>query len=151
MLLPAFHPPCRQARSRSMAVPFLKRRLAHSLPPPPKQLLKAIRLREVGTTQLVVPGVQGQPNWSGSNRTFWSVVRYLHFHNQCASRPRLLSSHDRPFSVGFSRTENFLRVITAREVTQEPSESSPTKAGQLPFPFCVFSKNRIPLEQAAHE
>src|SRR5262249_33634107 len=102
---------------------------------PSKHRLKAIRPKAVGTTQLVDPGVQGQPNWSGSKLTFRSVVRYLHFQNQCASRPRTSKSQDVARSTGFNSVESFLRAITARDVTQQPSRSSPAKADQLPFRF----------------
>ncbi len=53
----------------------------------------------VGTTQLTVSGIHGQPNLSGSKRTWRSTVRNFHFHNQLDSLPTHSSDHPMPRSL----------------------------------------------------
>src|SRR5216684_2976132 len=98
MPLPAFHPPPGQTRSSSIWTPSLIRKLACETPLGGNNCLSASRENEVGTTQLFVSGIQGQPNLSGSKRTCRSVVRNFHFHSQCDSSPAESMSQAKAFN-----------------------------------------------------
>src|SRR5713101_2802786 len=100
-------------------------------------LLKARIANAVGTTQLAVSGTHGQPNLSGSKRTWRSAVRDFHFQNQLDSLPAEFISQRNPFSLAGMADTKSRRAITASDVTQAPSWSSPKKAGQLPLGFCT--------------
>src|SRR5271167_2404774 len=95
----------------------------------------------VGTTQLTVSGIHGQPNLSGSKRTWRSAVRNFHFQNQFDSRPVQFKSQRKPFNLAGIAGTMSRRAVTASEVTQAPSGSSPVNAGQLPFEFCMRRRN----------
>ena len=77
----------------SISTPRFTRKGANSKPPQVQgNWLKARIANAVGTTQLTVSGNHGQPNLSGSNRTWRSAVRNFHFQNQSLSLPALLNS-----------------------------------------------------------
>src|SRR5271157_5979758 len=95
----------------------------------------------VGTTQLTVSGNHGQPYLSGSKRTWRSAVRNFHFQNQFDSRPAKFSSQRMPCILAGIAHARSRRAITASEVTQPPSLSSPGKTGQLPLGFWVRKRN----------
>lgn len=97
----------------------------------------------MGTTQLTVSGIHGQPNLSGSNRTCLSVVRNFHFQSQCDSHPRDCNNHRIPRSVAVPPAPVWLRAYTAKPVKPDPSGSSPRNAGQLPFGFWIWSRKRM--------
>src|SRR6267154_607218 len=99
--------------------------------------LKARIANAVGTTQLTISGIHGQPNLSGSKRTRRSTVRNFHFHNQLDSLPTHSSNQPMPRNLAGMALTASRRAIIASDVTQTPSSSSPKKAGQLPFGFCT--------------
>src|SRR5208283_2113724 len=94
----------------------------------------------VGTTQLTVFGNHGQPYFSGSKRTWRSAVRNFHFQSQFDSLPEQFSSQWNPCNLAGIADTTSRRAVTANEVTQPPSRSSPGKTGQLPFGFCVMRR-----------
>jgi len=67
----------------------------------------------VGTTQLTVSGTHGQPNLSGSKRTWRSAVRNFHFHNQFDSLPEQFISQWKPFNLPGIAGTTSRRAITA--------------------------------------
>src|SRR5271166_4478926 len=75
----------------------------------------------VGTTQLTVSGNHGQPNLSGSKRTWRSAVRNFHFQNQFDSLPAQFISQWKPCNLAGMAGITSRRTITASEVTQPPS------------------------------
>src|SRR5271169_5456611 len=85
---------------------------------PGKHCVNASRANDVGTTQLLVSGIHGHPNLSGSKRTWVSDVRNFHFHSQCDSFPLESSNQLIPRSTAFGHARNWLRVKTASAVTQ---------------------------------
>src|SRR5664280_652290 len=90
---PAFQPPPGQARSSNISTPRSTRNGTFSSPPQEQgSWFKARIENAVGTTQLTVSGNQGQPNLSGSKRTWRSAVRNFHFQNQFPSLPTQLIS-----------------------------------------------------------
>src|SRR5215469_3197887 len=122
MLFPAFHPPLGEARSASISMARPTREGAESNPSQVQgNWFRARIAKAVGTTQLTVSGNHGQPNLSGSNRTWRSAVRNFHFQNQLDSRPALPKSQRTPFSrAGMARTRS-RRVMATSDVSQEPS------------------------------
>src|SRR5664279_3819703 len=93
MPLPAFHPPPGQARSKSIWTPQSIRGATRSKPPQEQgSWLSARTANAVGTTQLTMSGNHGQPNLSGSKRTWRSAVRNFHFQNQFDSLPAQFST-----------------------------------------------------------
>src|SRR6266853_1565586 len=71
-------------------------RISSRLPQEQGSWLKARIANAVGTTQLTVSGIHGQPNLSGSKRTRRSTVRNFHFHNQLDSLPTHSSNQPTP-------------------------------------------------------
>src|SRR5713226_6269039 len=141
MPLPAFHPPLGHARSISISKPRSTRKGMPSRPPQVQgTLFKARIAKAVGTTQLAVSGTHGQPNLSGSKRTWRSAVRDFHFQNQLDSLPAEFISQRNPFSLAGMADTKSRRAITASDVTQAPSWSSSRKVGQLRLGFCAWSK-----------
>src|SRR2546425_7890118 len=139
MLLPAFQPLFGQARSSSMSTPRWMRYATLPWRQQGKLCLSASEASAVGTTQLHVPGSQGQPNLSGSNRTRVSVVRNFHFQIQLASRPWAASSQSAARLAACGNTPKVLRVNSARAVSPDAS-SSVAKDPQLPSGRCASSK-----------
>ena len=88
---------------------------------PARHWLKARIANAVGTTQLHVSGNHGQPNLSGSKRTWRSAVRNFHLQNQLASLPRHFISQWMPASLAGIAVATSRRAIAARDVTQAPS------------------------------
>src|ERR1700720_821964 len=97
MPLPAFHPPPGHARSISISMPRSTRIGISSRQPQEQESWLSARIENaVGTTQLTVSGIHGQPNLSGSKRTWRSTVRNFHFHNQLDSLPTHSSNQPTP-------------------------------------------------------
>src|SRR5208337_5264881 len=69
----------------------------------------------VGTTQLTVSGNHGQPNLSGSKRTWRSAVRNFHFQNQFDSLPAQFISQWKPCNLAGMAGITSRRTITASE------------------------------------
>src|ERR1017187_1370212 len=141
MPLPAFHPPLGHIRSKSMLTPSSIRSITTAFRLIPRFLTcrSAITLKAVGIAQLVVPPTQLHPYFVGSNCTLWSMARNLQRQSQFASRPFALSSQR---IADFKRSVSCptaIKLRTARDVVQQPSASSPMKAGQLPSLFCKSS------------
>src|SRR5579872_403903 len=99
--------------------------------------------KAVGTTQLFVSGIHGQPNLSGSRRTCRSVVRNFHFQNQFDSFPAERINHSWPCNRWPEASATERRAMRTRDVVHEPRGSSPTNAGQLPFGFCTFRRKVV--------
>ena len=82
-----------------------------------------------------LPDIQLQPNLAGSNFTLLSRVLSFNRQNQFASRPRAFKSHWIPAATRLVDCPISIRLRTASAVVQQPSGSSPVKAGQLPSSF----------------
>ena len=81
-------------------------------------LRRAIRLKAVGITQLVVPPIQFQPYFAGSNRTSRSTSRNFNCQSRSHSRPRVLTSQRIPMS------NRLLAGLTAQLRPDEPHRTS---------------------------